>query len=445
MIVLKDIFYFINKKIMGSNFIARIVLFVVPPNKYLFGKQYDQFYETINFKNGLRKDKLFLVANNVKVTTPYYNNIPQKEINSLDSFEKAFKPFNKDVMVECFESFLSTDFSPSYYELMTTGGTSGPASQFYVSKSRYKKEYAFYHKIWSTLGYDSHLRGVIRNEKLDKDKGYKINPITKEVIFDGFRNNDQYYESIYQTIVKFKIIYLQGYPSSIYNFFLYLNKADKDLSFLRGVFLSSEVFLEHQRKFLVQELKLPVISVYGHSEKLALAVDFKGDNLYTLIEDYGYVELIDEHNNAIKQEGLMGEIVVTTYDNLGMPLVRYKTGDYSSYYNYSEIESRILKGIQGRWNEMKIYNKDDSFITPTALNLHDELNKCVDGLQYIQNEKGVLHIHIVANQFYDHKVENALHKHFKERMASDAIITIEKVKSLKKRPNGKFLILESSL
>lgn len=209
--------------------------------------------------------------------------------------------------------------------------------------------------------------------------------------------------------------------------------------------MSSEVFLEYQRKFLVQELKLPVISVYGHSEKLALAVDFKGDNLYTIIEDYGYIELIDEHNNTIKKEGLMGEIVATTFDNIGMPLIRYKTGDYSSYYKYSETESRILKGIQGRWNEMKIYNKDGSFITPTALNLHDELNKCVDGLQYIQNEKGILLIHIIINQFYDHKVEKALYKHFKDRMASDAIITIEIVKTLKNKPNGKFLILESSL
>jgi phenylacetate-CoA ligase len=228
MIAIKDIFYFINKKIMGSNFVAHMVLLIIPPYKYLFGKQYNQFYKAIVFKGGIRKDKLLCIAHSVRATTLYYSDISQKEINSLDSFEKAFKPFDKEVMVQYFKNFLSSDFSSINYELMTTGGTSGPASQFYVSKSRYKKEYAFYHKIWSTLGYKGHLRGVIRNEKLDKDKAYKINPITKEVIFDGFRNNEQYYEVIYKTIIKFNIKYLQGYPSSIYNFFLYLNKTKQN-------------------------------------------------------------------------------------------------------------------------------------------------------------------------------------------------------------------------
>ena len=204
--------------------------------------------------------------------------------------------------------------------------------------------------------------------------------------------------------MKFNVHYIQGYPSSIHSFFQYLYKKRRDLSFVKGIFLSSEIFLEHQRKLIKTTLNLPVISVYGHSEKLVLAVDFEGNNEYQVIEDYGYLELIDEKGNTIKEENKLGEIVGTTFSNYGMPLIRYRTGDYSSYKQYIKGKPRILNGIQGRWQEMKIYNKDGSFITPTALNLHDDLYNYIEGIQYNQKEMGSLQIKIIPNNDFNDKI-----------------------------------------
>ena len=59
--------------------------------------------------------------------------------------------------------------------------------------------------------------GVIRNHKLDDDFIYQIKPLTKEIIFDAFRLNDNYVREIHSTLIK-KINFLQAYSIVTYLF-----------------------------------------------------------------------------------------------------------------------------------------------------------------------------------------------------------------------------------
>lgn len=444
MLIIKNIVYFVNAKIMGNNALSLLIMKALPSFKTIFGAEYrDVINSPFQVKPNI--NELLKVVNIALSNVPYYKKNKVKSIVSLHSFQNVLKPFNKDILLNNFNELKSSEFDKNDYDVVTTGGTSGKPAKFYLPKTRYKREYGFYHKVWGHLDYNEDLRAVIRNERLTENKIYKINPITKEVIFDGFRNNESYYDEIYKKVIESNIIYFQGYPSSIYNFFLHIQKTKKDISFVKGVFLSSEIFLDHQRRLLIETLKLPVISVYGHSEKLIMAVDFNGNNQYQVIEDYGYLELLDENGNVIKEEGVLGEIVGTTLNNLGMPLLRYKTGDYSSYIQYAEGKPRILNGIQGRWQEMKIYNMDGSFVTPTALNLHNDLYNYIDGLQYFQKEKGKLEVRIIPNPYFNEKIKARLYNHFKKRMQPNTIIDIMLVSELKKKKNGKFLLLETTI
>ena len=210
-------------------------------------------------------------------------------------------------------------------------------------------------------------------------------------------------------------------------------------------FLSSEKYLDYQIDILKNRLNLPVISVYGHSEKLVLAVDFNGDGAYTVINDYGYLELVNAKNQVIKDTFEIGEIVATTYDNFGQPLLRYRTGDYSSYLEYNEDKASILNGIEGRWHEMKIYNADNSYVTPAALNLHDEVYLFIEGLQYYQSKKGKLEVRIIPGKGFNDKIKSKILSHYKERLSSSTDVVIKLVKNLTKKNNGKFLLLETEL
>jgi phenylacetate-CoA ligase len=419
---------------------------ILPGNRILFGKTYRSFYNQINFDSKINENKLYGIVNYTVKNVPYYVKKYHKlKINSRVDFENKIDFLTRDNLFQDNQDLLSEKFDTKEYEIVTTGGTSGKPSRFYLKKDRFKKEYAFFHKIWATKGYKNQLRGVIRNNKLDDNINYKINPFTRELVFDGFRNTEEYFEIIYNTLIQYKINYLQCYPSSAYHFAVIADKKKWDLSFIKGVFLSSEIFLPHQKALLKDKLKLPVISVYGHSEKLGLAVDFKGDGKYKVLNDYGYLELIDENNNVIREVGKIGEIVTTTLDNYGQPLIRYKTGDYSSYCQYNVNGACLLDTIEGRWQEMKIYNKDDTFVSPTALNLHNELYMHIEGLQYYQRIKGELEVLIIPNDSYNDAIKKKLIEHFQSRLHVSTKIEIVLVKKLIINPNGKFLILKSEV
>lgn len=436
----------INNGLANYPRLSMFIAYLLPKKRIVFGKEYQNIYNNIDFNNVRNESKLLQIANYSVNHVPYYSSIQNERIfSSIEEFETNFKLIDKGILIKNFDYLLSDNFRKETYETVTTGGTSGPPAKFYIDKKRYQKEYAYYHKIWATKGYNGQFRGVIRNHKLPNHIDFKINPITREIIFDGFRTEKSYYHKIYKILRRYSIEYLQCYPSSAYHFANEITKRNLSLNFLKGLFLSSENYLEYQRNFLKHGLELPVISIYGHSEKLILAVDFDGCGNYQVINDYGYFELIDIEGNVIKEIGISGEIVGTTFDNLGQPLVRYKTGDFSSYLVYDSNGKQILNAIEGRWYEMKIYNEDHTFVTPTALNLHDELYTHIEGLQYYQAKKGYLDVKIIPGPTFTNKIESQLLEHFKNRLSLKTKVRICKVQELYKKQNGKFTILETEV
>ena len=126
------------------------------------------------------------ITNYAIKNVPYYNERYKEEtIESIEDFERKIGFTEKNTLILNETELLVNKFDYNNHETVTTGGTSGPPSRFYLKKNRYKKEYAYFHKIWATKGYYGQLRGVIRNQKLPKELDYKINPITKELVFDG--------------------------------------------------------------------------------------------------------------------------------------------------------------------------------------------------------------------------------------------------------------------
>jgi len=319
---------------------------------------------------------------------------------------------------------------------------------------RYIVELATMHYLWSKVGYNFDTRAVIRNHKLDDNETFTINPITKEVIFDGFRLNNEYFEKIYTVLKTQKIKFIHCYPSTAYAFSKFLVETKKDISFMSAFLCGSENVVDYQKQFIEDNLSISFFSFYGHSEKLVLggycfSTSKKSEN-YFFEPSYGYYELIDEKGLVITEPGMLGEIVGTSLHNPGMPLIRYRTGDYASYVTMNGMsdygrDMPVIGPIQGRWGGDKIYNHDGSFVTTTAMNLHSDLYERINGIQYIQKDMGIIEILIIKNNRYREEDERCLYHHFKDKMNSDTCITISYVEQLIRKPNGKFLQLLSDV
>ena len=408
--------------------------------------KYALFLKKVRFNNFNQFPLLSKTVISSANSVPFYKGYSKFNIKNIKDFESSVPFIDKSIAMNSFNKFTLPNLLKLKHDKATTGGTSGKPLQTIMRKDRYIVEFNTFFSIWKEFGWDGHLRGVIRNKNLNKDQTFIVKPLTKEVIYDGFRTDDIYYESVYQSLKSLKIRFIQAYPSSAHQFSLFLSKHKKDVSFIRAFLCSSEPVTILQKELITGKLGIPICNVYGLSEKLIIAGPCKGNDALHIEPTYGYFELINEDGVNIEIPGEVGEMVGTSFHNDLMPLIRYKTGDFAEYVgNYCSSCNRhltLIKNIQGRWELNKIFLSDGTYVTITALNLHSDLYEFIDGLQYIQYQKGELDIHIIKSLNYTIEQEKRFKVHFNNAFNQKCKYQIIYVDNIEKEPNGKFLTLK---
>ena len=110
-----------------------------------------------------------------------------------------------------------------------------------------------------------------------------------------------------------------------------------------------------------------VASFYAHSERLVHARSLRsgsGISRYQIDRRYGLFELLDNDQKIIESDGIKGESIGTSFDNYAMPLIRYKTGDFTEY-----IEIFNQNSTQNSYQRIKIRLKNGRFVEETISSL----------------------------------------------------------------------------
>lgn len=412
---------------------------------FVFGKRYETVFST--FEKFSERD--FIDFFNINISgNEFYNKLYKStvEIKTLAQFKESIPFIDKDFVLAGLDSLVSNDKSGA--DLCTTGGTSGKPLKIYLPKSRYANELGALHALWSKIGYRFSIRAVVRNERLH-GRDFLINPITKEFIFDGFRTDKAYLNTVYSVMKEYQIPFYHGYTSNAENFISFVLEQGLDYSFLKGVITSSEN-LHHHQKILFKKLAgVKHMNFFGHSEKLILGGWCEAGNCYHFYNSYGYAELINENGMDVSEVGNIGELVGSTNYNSYMPLFRYKTGDFAR--KAPEVCSGCgfvglsVYEIFGRWKGDRIYNKNGSYVTTTALNLHSEIYEYIDALQYYQPRKGVLQVRVVPSAAYTSVVEQELVAAVSAKLGSDSEVSVARLFEIEKAHNGKYSLLVSDV
>jgi phenylacetate-CoA ligase len=193
---------------------------------------------------------------------------------------------------------------------------------------------------------------------------------------------------------------------------------------LKAIFLISENFTLKELIYIKNYFKCEVSSFFGHTERLVFApLDKLSNSAYQVDKRYGFLELINKDNQE-------HEIVGTSFDNFAMPLIRYKTGDNTSYKNEKK---QLLNLIDGRWEKEYLNGKDGLNLTLTALNMHSNIFKNVINFQFYQTKIGEVQLLIIPNKYYSQNdtdnILNALNKKvgqalgFKIKIISSPLLT----------------------
>ena len=123
---------------------------------------------------------------------------------------------------------------------------------------------------------------------------------------------------------------------------------------LKSVLLSAEYVSEEDTKFISSQLGCRVYEHYGMTEMgLGCAVSCGRGRGYHIREADLYLEIIDPNTGCVITDDTPGEIVFTTLTRKGMPFVRYRTGDISSWIKEPCECGSILKRL-ARVNDRKL-------------------------------------------------------------------------------------------
>lgn len=132
---------------------------------------------------------------------------------------------------------------------------------------------------------------------------------------------------------------------------------------LRVLCIGAEPHSEEQRKRIEENLGVKAYNSYGISEMMGPGVAFEcqEQNGLHIWEDYFIVEIIDPVTLEPLPDGQLGELVLTTINREGMPLLRYRTRDLTrilpgecpcgrSHKRLARLQGRsddmiILKGV----------------------------------------------------------------------------------------------------
>ena len=439
--------------------------FKIFPRTVYLGNHYKIYYETIKELEFASKEEIeeyqWLKLKNLLyhcyATVPYYQDkwneygINIDKIKDFNDFKKTIPLLAKKEIQDNPEAFISKAFSKKDILTANTGGSTGkPLKLFYLKGSSRAAEWAHMHMLWSRVGYNPKSRlARIRGDYIGRNRIHSYDPWRNMLILSSFNINNETAEKYFALMRKYKIEFINAYPSSLYNLIQVSGVSRVNIPTLKAVLLGSENVLDYQINKIKEFFNIDkVFFWYGHAELCNLGGNCENSNDYHFFPSYGYTEFLKTNSiNDTTIENVV-EIVGTSFINPLMPLIRYKTEDYGIEKKENCTCGRnhlLLSKVIGREQEIAIGFKNTK-ITLTALVFgrhHNYLNHIVN-MQIINTSPGELLVKVITKNSFTNKHKNEIINSLSETEGMPFNTKVEIAETLSTTPNGKhrFLIRE---
>ena len=234
------------------------------------------------------------------------------------------------------ERYLSTGMPASARLEMYTGGSTRNPMRFFLQKHVTRaKEFAYVQDFRARIGMDASdtvlaLRGrTVPTAAQPGGRIWMYEPIKRQLILSSDHLERRYMPAYAEALAVHRPTYIEAFPSALYPLARWLaaNPVPEFTRGVKGVMLYSENVYGYQLDKFREVFNSPVVSHYGHSERVLMAASMPDDDRYFFWPRYGHFELLDAENRPVTQPGKLGFIVGTSFDNRVMPFLRYRTGD----------------------------------------------------------------------------------------------------------------------
>lgn len=427
-------------------------------------RYYREYMKTYNFlkeseywsENQLKdyqESKLREIIKHAYESVPYYKelfddlNIKPKDIRTLKDLEKI--PYlTKEIVQREGDRLLSNKFRKKSLTIYQTGGSTGKPAKFYFEKVEMARENAFVQYIYDRIGFNKNDNviqfqdsEIIREEqKINKECFYKKYPGQKLWKFSYANINTNTIDMVMKVIEKIDPTWIIAFPSTIYQLAKSLEGSSKEykLKSLKGIIFCSETLYPLQFHVIKKIFNVKFLHVYGHTEHAAMGGTCEMGLNFHMEPLYGISEFIDCYEEK-------KELIATGFNNLAMPLIRYKTEDLfilsnkkceckRNYQNIFSIEGRRSDFLYLK-NGLKVSDIFCDFVIGENGKWLDEIFR----FRIIQKEIGkcTLEYILINEKKYDMILENKIKKELEDYFFNQMEVTMKKVSDMPKTKRGK--------
>ena len=378
---------------------------------------------------------------------PFYKRVFQErkltphDIKSAEDLVKL-PMIDKHIVREKFKDFKNRSFKGLVFKGLT-GGTTGISGTFLrdLHSINYENAHVWRQWIWGGKIPKTRrvtLRGDIICPIQRKEPPFgRVDPFSKQLLMSSYHLNDRNLALYVERIRQYKPFDLYAYPSTAYLLANYCMRKNQNLLF-SAVFTSSEMLFNYQSELIEKVFNCRIYDWYGQAERVA-AMGQCDHGTYHIMEDYSIVELIPKENGLY-------EIAGTTFNNFAMPLIRYRTGDVVEMVEGTYCKcNRFFRNVK-----IVIGREGDSLKTPDSrvVGILNHVPRGVEHLielQFVQKSLYEVILRIVCTEEFSLKDEKLLIENARSHISNEIKFTIEKVPSIERTKNGKFIPVISHL
>lgn len=317
--------------------------------------------------------------------------------------------------------------------LVRTSGTTGAPTRYLLDRESNLNHFASIWRVLNWVGYRLGNRFADFRDNPGKRFPAHYDARQNCMIFPVEHLKQDNVAFYRRTLKTFKPRLIKGYPMTLN----LLCRWMKDLGMMdlrpKSVVCCAETLLDHVRVMINEVMGCPVYDFYAQNEHAALISTCEQER-YHVHEEYSHLEFL---RTGRQGSGNRTEIVATTFHNLAMPLIRYRTGDLVTLDDEApcrcERTYRTVGKIVGR--------SQDMIVTPDGrhLNLEHAFMDC-DGIrmsQVVQESTDGVEVRLVKAENYTdedlEKIDAGLH----ELLGNEMRVEFAFVDSIPAGENGK--------
>jgi len=369
-----------------------------------------------------------------------------KDIQSLSDVQQL-PLLTKEIIQENISNLKATNYPPSSFELMNTGGSSGFPLEFYVEKGVWHARTMAYTKLINSW---AGLRLLDRCVFMTgRDQPWKYQLFGRILVLSSYYMTEENLSAYVEKIRRLKPQYFLTYPSAMALLISYMRDHQLEMfPTVKTIICHGETLYDWQRELFEEFCRVRVHDQYGHREQTALGATCECSNFYHMFPEFGYLELIDEKGRPVTKEDALGEIVATGFHTTLFPFIRYKTGDLGVYTSQTCKCGRnypLLKRIEGRVLDFVISKNKRAMPFTRVQHLVGSVSHQVKECQFYQEIEGEIVLKIVKKQLYTNRDTTAIKEKFSQMFGNEFNLTIRFVEKIPRTKRGKYQFLIQKL